>query len=75
MTRRARTPSNRPGHDYSRDMTPDAQSPGPAKAERAYDRLPPAVPLDEVIGSVDTRHVHDPEADRNGDQHRALRED
>jgi hypothetical protein len=40
-----------------------------------YRRLPPAVRLEETIASVHADPVPDPEAGRNLDQHRALRDD
>jgi hypothetical protein len=40
-----------------------------------YRRLPPAMRLDETIETVDADPVPDPEAGRNVDQHRALRDD
>lgn len=48
---------------------------GDAKPEQDYRRLPPVVRLDETIASVDPDPVPDPEAVRNVDQHRALRDD
>lgn len=42
---------------------------------RDYRRLPPAVRLEETIASVHADPVPDPEAARNLDQHRALRDD
>ncbi|MBC2933577.1 hypothetical protein [Nocardioides sp. zg-1228] len=37
--------------------------------------LSPGVRLDETVASVDTDPVPDPDAGRNVDQHRALRDD
>lgn len=50
---------------------------GPAnpKAEQDYRTLPPDVRLDETVASVDASPVPDPDAGRNVDQHRALRDD
>ena len=53
-------------HDDHRDgvkLTPD------------YRSLPPRVRPEDTIGSVETSDVPDPEAGRNEDQHRALRDD
>lgn len=46
-----------------------------AKPATDYRRLPAAVSLDETIATVDVDPVPDPEAGRNVDQHRALRDD
>ena len=43
--------------------------------EKDYRRLPPEVLLDETIATVDPDVRPDPEAGRNGDQHRALRDE
>jgi hypothetical protein len=40
-----------------------------------YRKLPPGVRLDETVATVDPSVPPDPEAGRNGDQHRALRDD
>jgi hypothetical protein len=40
-----------------------------------YRRLPPAVRLADTIASVEVNPVPDPDAGRNVDQHRALRDD
>ena len=40
-----------------------------------YRALPPKVQLDETIASVEPDPVPEPEAGRNMDQHRALRDD
>lgn len=49
--------------------------PGSAKPEPDYRSLPPGVPLDETVASVDPDPVPDPVSGRNVDQHRALRDD
>jgi hypothetical protein len=49
--------------------------PAEKKVERDYRRLPPDVRLDETIASVEPDDVPDPEAGRNREQHRALRDD
>ena len=56
-------------------MTRDDDSPDEARQERDFRRLPPGVRLDETIASVEANPVPDPEAGRNVDQHRALRDD
>ena len=56
-------------------MQADANRPGRAKVTKDYSNLPPSVRLDETIASVDTEPVPDPQAGRNVDQHRALRDD
>lgn len=43
--------------------------------QRDYSTLPAKVHLDETITSVEPDAVPDPEGVRNGDQHRALRDD
>jgi hypothetical protein len=43
--------------------------------EPDYRTLPPAVSLDETIATVDPGAAPDPDAGRNLDQHRALRDD
>lgn len=45
------------------------------KPERDYRALPPSVRLDETIVTVDTDSLPDPDAGRNVEQHRALRDD
>lgn len=50
-------------------------SPAGAGHARDYRTLPPGVRLDETIASVDPGPVPDPEAGRNLDQHRALRDE
>lgn len=40
-----------------------------------YTALPPTVPLDATIATVDAGDVPDPEGVRNAEQHRALRDD
>ena len=46
-----------------------------AKPAPDYRSLPPKVRLEETIAVVEPDDVPDPEAGRNGDQHRALRDD
>ena len=46
-----------------------------AEVEKDYSSLPPNVRLDETIASVDAEPVPDPQAGRNVDHHRALRDD
>jgi hypothetical protein len=46
-----------------------------AKPAKEYRRLPPAVRLDQTIATVQADRPPDPEAGRNVDQHRALRDD
>ena len=45
------------------------------KREQDYRTLPPGVSLDETIASVEPDAAPDPDAGRNVDQHRALRDD
>ena len=45
------------------------------EVKRDYRSLPPAVRLEETIATVDADPVPSPEAGRNVDQHRALRDD
>jgi hypothetical protein len=52
------------------DQHADRATPG-----RDFHALPPAVRLDETVTSVDPGPVPDPHADRNLDQHLALRDD
>jgi hypothetical protein len=54
--------------------TTDDRTDGVSPA-KDYRRLPPAMRLDETIATVDADPVPDPEAGRNVDQHRALRDD
>lgn len=56
-------------------MDADHARPLPGKSDRDYRRLPPDVAIDETIASVDADPVPDPDAGRNVDQHRALRDD
>lgn len=56
-------------------MTADADLTEGAKPEQDYRSLPPPVRLDDTIESVDPDPVPGPEAGRNIDQHRALRDD
>jgi hypothetical protein len=48
---------------------------GQAKPEKDYRSIPPEVRFDETIASVESDAVPDPQAGRNLDQHRALRDD
>ncbi len=45
------------------------------RREQDYSSLPPSPKLDETIGSVHAGPVPDPDAGRDLDQHRALRDD
>ena len=45
------------------------------KREQDYRTLPAGVSLEETIASVEPDAVPDPDAGRNVDQHRALRDD
>jgi len=56
-------------------VTTDEHTPGAEKPEPDYRTLPPRTRLKDTIASVDPDLVPDPEAGRNGDQHRALRDD
>ncbi len=49
--------------------------PGSEKPVPDYRTFPPGVRLDETIASVGADSVPDPDAGRNVDQHRALRDD
>jgi hypothetical protein len=49
--------------------------PDEPKREEGYRTLPPGVSLDETIASVEADAAPDPDAGRNVDQHRALRDD
>lgn len=53
----------------------DDAAPTRDKAGPDYRTLPPDVRLDETIASVDADAVPDPDAGRNVEQHRALRDD
>ena len=55
-------------------MTEDDRR-GGEKREPDYRTLPPEVRLEDTIASVEPDPVPDPEAGRNMDQHRALRDD
>ena len=56
-------------------MTAEGDPAGVPDIEKDYRRLPPQVRLDETIASVDPEMRPDPESGRNGDQHRALRDE
>lgn len=56
-------------------MQADDNRPSGAKVTKDYSALPPNVRLAETIASVDAEPVPDPQAGRNVDQHRALRDD
>ena len=45
------------------------------QSKRDYKRLPPQVPLDYTVGTVDADPVPDPTSGRNVEQHAALRDD
>jgi hypothetical protein len=47
----------------------------PTEPRQDHRRLPPPVRLEETIASVEPDAAPDPEAGRNMDQHRALRDD
>jgi hypothetical protein len=55
-------------------MTADDPTSG-MKREQDYRSLPPKVRLEDTIASVEPDPAPDPEAVRNVDQHRALRDD
>jgi len=56
-------------------MTADDRSRGAVQPKKDYRNLPPGVRLDETIASVEPDPAPDPDAGRNVDQHRALRDD
>ena len=56
-------------------MTADDDRPGDVDPAPDYRTLPPKVGIDETIASVEPDPVPEPEAGRNLDQHRALRDD
>lgn len=56
-------------------MTADEDRPADGDEAPDYRTLPPKVRLDETIASVDPDPAPEPEAGRNMDQHRALRDD
>ncbi len=56
-------------------MTAEDDRAGGVKPNQAYRNLPPTVRLEETIASVEPDPAPDPEAGRNVDQHRALRDD
>lgn len=56
-------------------MTAKDDRPREVKPKQDYRSIPPGVPLEKTIASVDPDPVPDPEAGRNVDQHRALRDD
>ncbi|GAB2725808.1 hypothetical protein [Nocardioides pakistanensis] len=56
-------------------MTADADPAREDRPEPDYRTLPPQVRLDDTNESVDPGPVPEPEAGRNLDQHRALRDD
>ncbi len=47
----------------------------PEDAKPDYRTLPPSVPLEDTVESVDADPVPDPDGGRNRDQHAALRDD
>jgi hypothetical protein len=55
-------------------MTAEEDRPG-VKAKQDYRSLPAKVRLEDTIASVEPDSAPDPEAGRNVDQHRALRDD
>lgn len=56
-------------------MAAEEARPGESKSKQDYRSLPPEVRLEDTIASVEADPVPDPEAGRNVDQHRALRDD
>ncbi|MFC7492965.1 MULTISPECIES: hypothetical protein [unclassified Nocardioides] len=44
-------------------------------ADPDYRKLPEPVSLEDTVTTVDPAPAHDPEGDRNKEQHRALRDD
>ena len=46
-----------------------------AMTTRDFRTLPEPVRLEDTIAAVEADRPQDPEGDRNGDQHRALRDD
>jgi hypothetical protein len=56
-------------------MTEKERLPTGAGDALDYRSLPPIVPLDDTIATVETVPAPDPAAGRNVDQHRALRDD
>lgn len=56
-------------------MTGDSDIPGRADPQQDYRSLPQPVRLDDTIATVDPGPVPDPEAGRNAEQHRTLRDD
>lgn len=56
-------------------MTQADDSPGRVEPKHDYRSLPPGVPLEQTIESVEADPAPDPEAGRNADRHRALRDD
>lgn len=56
-------------------MAAEEDRPGRSEPRQDYRRLPPEVRLDDTIASVEADPVPNPEAGRNMDQHRALRDD
>jgi hypothetical protein len=56
-------------------MQADDNRPSGAEVAKDYSGLPPHVRLEETIASVDAEPVPDPQAGRNVDQLRALRDD
>lgn len=56
-------------------MTAEDNRPSGVKPKQDYRSLPPKLRLEDTIASVQPDPVPDPEAGRNVDQHRALRDD
>ena len=56
-------------------MTADDERANDVAPAPDYRTLPPKVRMEETIASVDPDPVPEPEAGRNLDQHRALRDD
>ena len=56
-------------------MTAEDDRPDEVEPPSGYRSLPPEVPLERTIATVEPDPVPDPDAGRNIDQHRALRDD
>ncbi len=56
-------------------MTSDRDDDGVQERRQGYRSLPPQVRLEDTIAGVDPDTRPDPEAGRNLDQHRALRDE
>lgn len=56
-------------------MSNHDSGPDELKGREDYRRLPDGVPVADTVETVDVDPVPDPEAGRNAEQHRALRDD